>query len=418
MAGRGFSRRLAVLALVLFLQTVDGDRMRPTFAECAYFSVREPGMRIDIYSMNAIVNDSSEHVLLNALGGRLEARGLIDKATNDIMGRTIDAAVLKLLDPFRVMLNTNKGDGGSPPPLRNLPAEDGRQYDLGPGAKPTLSKPLFSVIDAGDGARKVHAEFRTMEEARRHMGGWLAKHAPHVDAQAVLLSAEQRSQQAPMMSLHHELGPDGFRGIAKMACNLFALHNREAFLRSEFDCIRQFVTGGAGAVSAEKLVDMLDPIRNLPWHADGRSVLDHVIAFDVRGDDVVGVVVLFGQFRFLLHMGKANSFIVQQAGSYRVNPILEFDRVDLDLDTLDELLGNRAKTDPASALNSAVVFLLEFMKNRSFIFESEKHTEAIIARHLSEGDTITAEHCDLIARDLGEAFATYCYVHGIEMKVA
>ena len=48
---------------------------------------------LDIYTLKPIALPSAEHILQDALGGRLKSRELIDKTTNDFFGGTIDADI-------------------------------------------------------------------------------------------------------------------------------------------------------------------------------------------------------------------------------------------------------------------------------------------------------------------------------------
>src|SRR4051812_6619585 len=71
----------------------------------------------DIYKKQPITVDSSEHVLPDALGGKLQVRGVIDKTTNDWFGGGIDAALERGLRAFRLLLDARNSHGDPPAAL-------------------------------------------------------------------------------------------------------------------------------------------------------------------------------------------------------------------------------------------------------------------------------------------------------------
>lgn len=366
----------------------------------------------DIYTTKDIIEDSSEHVLLNALGGKLELKGIIDKNTNDVFGRTIDSELLKMVEPFRVIPNISKGDGGSPPSLRVVTSEDGRRVDILPGGMPRLAHPSLETQSV-DGAKFLKASFRSIEEAQRHIRNWANKHAPGLDVTEILKQATEVSDH-PSYKLELELNQGGQRCIAKMVCNLFAAYNQDIFLMSDFDLIRNFVLDGSvGDKSINLIVQMMDPVVSLDWSKAGYSCLDHIVGFDIIDNRVVGTVVLFGYLQFCVQLGTVSLVPKKARSTYRVNPFLGVERVDHDLTILDAMQEIAPTANKRDALAKGVVSVLEFMKDPLKLID----IKAIISRHVSLGMTFTEEVATKVSQDFGEEVADYYKVHGFLREV-
>lgn len=365
----------------------------------------------DIYTCKEIVHDSNEHILLNALGGKLQASGIIDKKTNDTFGQTIDQDLLKMVEPFRVILNIRKGDGGSPPFLRAVTSEDSSRVDILPGGVPTLAHPSMKTEAVG-GRKVLNASFRTIEEAKKHISVWAARHAPNMVVNEILKQAIEKSSQ-PTLDFELVLNPGGRRCIAKMACNLFSLANRPCFLMSDFDVIRDFVReDSAGCMSIDALVHAVDSPLDINWDRTGYSSLDHVIGFDLINGQVVGFVVLFGYLQFRVQLGRSSIPLNKQRSTYRVNPFLGQDRIDRDLIILDAIQEAKPATRTADSVTKGIKSLLEYMKDPLGRID----TNGIIARHARLGMTLTDDVITKISQDFSSEVTDFCRIHGLSMR--
>ncbi len=365
----------------------------------------------DIYTGKEIIHHSSEHVLLNALGGKLQTTGIIDKNTNDLFGQTIDNELLKLIEPFRVILNIRKGDGGNPPSLRGVTSEDGRRLEILPGGVPRLANPSMKTEAVG-GSNVLNASFRSIKEAQKHIAAWVARHAPDMVVNEILNQAVEKSDQ-PNCNFQLILNSGGRRCIAKMACNLFARANQSFFLISDFDLIRNFVReGSVGNLSFDDLVHAVDSPIKIDWDRMGHSSLDHFIGFDVVNDQVVGSVILFGYLQFRVQIGRSSVNIEKKRSTYRVNPFLGQDRLDQDMLILDAMqgVGPAPKTD--DAVVTGVKSLLEYMKDPLRCID----IRGIVERHAQLGIPFTDDVITKISQDFNSEVIDFCNVHGLSMR--
>ena len=194
---------------------------------------------------------SSEHILLNALGGRLESSDLIAKPTNDVFGDTIDAALERSMAGVRMLLNAPSGDGNPPGRFPEMRMADGRRIIFGPGGKPRFVPRMGSVEREPDKTiTKLVASIDPDEDIQKLFKRDISTGKMHPDMLREVLGAMAQPpirSALPPIPLQFTFHIEQIRCIAKMACNLFALHHRDVFSRNDFDPIRGFI--GDGEVS-------------------------------------------------------------------------------------------------------------------------------------------------------------------------
>ena len=86
----------------------------------------------DLYTLEAILSPSNEHVIPSFLGGKLQCRGTVDKTTNDRLGASIDSSLEKALRPFLTMLDA-RGDRRPHRPaltIKGVKSTEGPHYDM------------------------------------------------------------------------------------------------------------------------------------------------------------------------------------------------------------------------------------------------------------------------------------------------
>lgn len=277
-------------------------------------------MSVDIYTKLPIAEDSSEHVLPSFLGGRLQVRGLIDKATNEAFGREIEADLARALQPFRLPVGGLSDENKPAPPLK-VKGADGAEYSVGTGGhvSPVPKRPKFERRPEGlhveasfSGADPMKA-LRAAVGARAEREGYSDADADKLVAGAVALAKTQTSAP-PKLNFSTDLYTGGcYRATAKVACTLLACRDRAMFLRQEFDAIRAFVLRGTH----------IDPLPVQAVVADlrtgGLGPLDHLVAVQSSEEGTVGLVVYFGVLAFLVRLGVAHRPTLSI--SYRVNQI-------------------------------------------------------------------------------------------------
>lgn len=273
-------------------------------------------MTTDIYTRVPIVQETEEHILLDALGGRWTCRWIIDRSVNSRFGETIDAALANALLPIRTILDLRSGSNDPPAPLKRVRDAAGQVYDLNPGGRPVLSAPNFSSWEA-DGQVYFQGVVRSLDELKALTKRQRRKH--NIPFEEIARQIQEVQEFGPPLNLGIQLDSDSCRCIAKMACNLFGTTHSETILRDEFNPIRDFVHKGVG--DAHRFVQ----INVTPVSLDARSALgplDHLLL--VRGDATTGevraLVALYKFIQFSVQLGRT---ILDQdvALSYRLDQI-------------------------------------------------------------------------------------------------
>jgi len=256
------------------------------------------------YPDREIVVKSSEHILLNALGGQLESLDLIDKPTNDRFGHTIDAALERGVGDVRVLVGGLSGEGEPPPELRRTFQIEGRPVKIGAEGQPRQVS--FLRFEPYEGGVTITGSLAPGDDPVK-VAGKRALRKYNIPEQ--WLRDQCSGRQPTRAYLRAQSYGGGFdieacRALAKMACNLFALAHRDIFLRADFDPIRRFVADGAGrspdfVVPNADLVDIT---------ANGRAMgpLDHLLL--IRGHAETGrveaLVALYGHIQFVIRLGQ------------------------------------------------------------------------------------------------------------------
>ena len=96
-------------------------------------------------------------------GGHLTSTHLLDKTTNDLLGRTIDVALANAMLPIRVAMNAKAADGRSAPSLRGVTTAAGEKYNLLPGGKPDLAAPKLE-FKKSDSGLTIQGQARSLSE--------------------------------------------------------------------------------------------------------------------------------------------------------------------------------------------------------------------------------------------------------------
>ncbi len=145
-------------------------------------------------------NDSREHVISEAIGGRLKVKGFICKRCNNAAGRTWDAKLAAQLHPLSLMFGVNRQRGSTP----GLPITTtaGEELMLRPEGGFGPVKPSFAEEKTPEGIT-IQITARSMEEARQMLAGVKRKY-PNTDIDRILADA-QISTAYPQGMVHHRL---------------------------------------------------------------------------------------------------------------------------------------------------------------------------------------------------------------------
>ena len=130
-------------------------------------------------------NDSKEHIIANAIGGRKTVRNFICKQCNSSTGEKWDKTLADQLKALCTMLDIKRRRGGNQP----LPVETvgGEQLLLHPDGSMARLKPTFSDRNLGHATERT-IQARSIREVKKMLPG-LKRKFPNLDIEEVLKKA-------------------------------------------------------------------------------------------------------------------------------------------------------------------------------------------------------------------------------------
>lgn len=165
-------------------------------------------------------NESFEHIILNAAGGRLRSKGLICKKCNNEFGEGIDSALAKQLNHLANMLMIERHHG-EPQPIIGRGVSSGTEYQLEVGGRPSLTKPVFSKSKEGN-ITSFSIRARSQEELRRMIKGMARKNSGLAVEDAINAAKWITKKLNEKVAVSVEIGGEiEFRAVCKCAVNFF-----------------------------------------------------------------------------------------------------------------------------------------------------------------------------------------------------
>jgi hypothetical protein len=174
-----------------------------------------------------IENETDEHIIINAAGGRLSSKELLCIKCNSDFGEGIDSILAKQLNNLANMLMV-KRHRGEPQPIIGDKKSTGEKYKLEVGGKPNLLKPSVEITTEGD-KKNITVSARSESEMREILTG-IAKKNPHFNVEEAMKSAQRREEYFDE-ALHFQNnigGKELFKAVCKCAMNFFIYNKGEA----------------------------------------------------------------------------------------------------------------------------------------------------------------------------------------------
>jgi len=245
-----------------------------------------------IYTLREFESADGEHVLQNFLGARWTSPTIVCNEQQAIFGTTIDSALEKALKPIRRLFGTRSGRGKPAPVLRKLQGSDKELYDLEPGFRVRLNRPIVKMLDTPEGRRRAQlllGDLRQLEWAL----SILRREVPDlsVDVDALRDSSETVPLPESMVRLELNLGSeDYFRGMLKACFNLLAVKYPGLAYEPCFDAVRNSIlTGGESFQQFIRWIPTAEPL-DIPR----LGPIDQAIFIVSRGTSVEGAGQFFG----------------------------------------------------------------------------------------------------------------------------
>lgn len=245
-----------------------------------------------IYTLREFESADGEHVLQNFLGARWTSPTIVCNEQQAIFGTTIDSALEKALKPIRGLFGTRGGRGEPGPVLRKLQGSDKELYDLEPGFRVRLNKPIVKMLDTPEGRRRAQLLLGDVKQLEWALS-ILRREVPDisVDVDALRDSSETVPLPESMVWLELKLGgEDYFRAMLKSCFNLLAVKYHGLAYEPCFDAVRNSIlTGGESFQQFIRWIPTSEPL-DIPM----LGPIDQAIFIVSRGTSVEGVVQFFG----------------------------------------------------------------------------------------------------------------------------
>ena len=168
-------------------------------------------------------NESEEHIIINAIGGKLKSKKLICTICNTDFGEDIDSYLAKQLNDFSNMINVKRDRGQAQ--IIKAKKMSGEEFHLDIGGKPRMPKPIVKQIEKGD-QTEISVVARNEKELKQILKG-LSKKYKNFDADDLFEKATWNSSYFNEKLQFGNVvgGKESFKAVCKCAINYYVYKN-------------------------------------------------------------------------------------------------------------------------------------------------------------------------------------------------
>lgn len=236
-------------------------------------------------------NKTEEHIILNAIGGRLKPDTLICKHCNSTTGDDIDATLAKQLNHLSNLFNIDR-DRGDVPNLECNLEKDNEEILIQPGGKPILRKPIIKEEIDENNNIKITVNSPNEDVAKKVIRGLerkyskQGKHVTEMDQKKATRYLNQKYKISINIG-----GEKAFRSICKMAVNFYMY---KGGMRKYIEHLIPYIEGKETFNCVKYYYNGTDII-----HKNEGEVLHSII---IKGDKnqrlLLGYIELFNCYKF------------------------------------------------------------------------------------------------------------------------
>ena len=287
-------------------------------------------MSQDIFTLDPIQKETPEHVIPAGLGGTIEVRGLIDAATNNLLGRTIERdltqALVFIVNALELQSRRGKTAGYT------IDLGPDADYRLKSGFKPEIKLAGIAKLKKDDSV-VIEVRARSEEEARRLMAGVEKKYGIKITDENTRVVSKSQFIRDPAPISTSIGGASQLRAIAKIGFEAAALQlGRQTVLSDAFNDVRSWILEGARHYDRNAQSDCMEPtsLCNHDYRAEVWSELPNletspfqhrVFVFSNHAEGGAWAAVeLFGHIRFTCILSRM-PIVVQVGAGYLNDPI-------------------------------------------------------------------------------------------------
>jgi hypothetical protein len=271
-----------------------------------------------IYTLREFKTANAEHILQNFLGARWASREIVCNEQQAVFGTTIDCALEKALRPIRSLFGTQGGRRDPGPVLRNLQGSDGELYDIEPGFRARLKKPIVKILETPEGRRRAQLLLGDLKHLEWALS-ILRREVPNLLVDVDALRGRSEAVPLPESTVRLDLhlgGEDYFRGMLKSCFNLLAVKYLNIAYEPCFDSVRNSILDGGE--SFQQFIRYIST--SAPLAIPRLGPIDHAVLIVSRGTSVEGVVQYFGDIVHAFQLTNSYTGIPIRCG-YIVDPL-------------------------------------------------------------------------------------------------
>lgn len=266
-------------------------------------------------------NETEEHIILNACGGRLKTKDLLCNTCNSQFGETFDNELAKQTNDIANLLLI-KRHRGEPQAIKGKLKSTGEDYYLQYGGKPMLAKPVITEEINGEKV-EISITARDEKEMKTILSGLKRKRFPELDVEQSLNTANYIKEylNEPIHFRSTIGGKKVFKSITKSAINYFIYKGGD----------RKYITHLFSYLDGEKDLEIVwlhfpDVIIYTPFENE----VSHIIR--LIGNPTENILYCY------IELFNIHNFIIKLNDNYDGNPIDE--TYAFDLIEIKELIRN------------------------------------------------------------------------------
>lgn len=359
-------------------------------------------------------NESIEHIIPNAIGGRLKSKELLCKKCNSLLGKKYDAELCNSLSTISGFLDIKRQKGENPT-IKNVSSESGKKYNLIKGRHPEMSSP---IIDLDKDSNTVHISARNEKELKDIIKGLKKKYPNLDDTDLEKKFIRQKHYMDEALTMTMQVGSKNFlKAIIKIAINYFLLKTGD----------RKTINQQIIDLQSDKEIGV-ETIRHYYTHESVRHINAEEITHSIYINGEKKNKYLFA----FVELFSAYAFVVSLNTNYLgddINFSYTYDVLTCSIVEKNIVINYKGKLDESDVeLNKEFIDTLTKKLNRVMVIGDKRQTYAIISE-LTKGamketigkypqGTIITEymHADFINKVSEDAAPLIAHVHNKQNK--
>jgi len=349
-------------------------------------------------------NTYREHIILNALGGKLISPSIICETCAEKFN-SIDTSLSNQLNFVGLMLNI-KRDRGANPSMRVKKEITGEEFLLTAGGKPLPIKPIIKENQQDGG---IFIQAKDENEMRKILNGLKRKYTflKDKDIEEIISQAVRRQEYFDQpVTINIELDNTTFRAICKMIISFYMQNGGN---RENISHLLPYILGD----SQENCVFYYYPDRTFTTTNDSFKILHQLFIKGSSTEKIIyGYVELFSTFKFLVLL--SNDYIGNDFCKEYSFDVMERDKIesniniDLCKNSISEIKESQQKN--INKFKNALDELRFFIDHK----QSEEHISNIVQtsienvfKGIEEGSTINEDDYIRLIDNFLEKFAHF-----------